>query len=101
MQAFMLFTALDLRPISIPKFPGSACLLHFSISPVVMHPTVVGFLLLQRFCTYTAEGSPRVPPFNLDLTAEDGFDLAVQVIEWVGKNMPGWYYSRKAIELVC
>ena len=56
---------------------------------------------MQRFCSHNEEGNARAPPFRADLTHEDGFDLAVQVLDWVGKNMPGWQYPRKAPELVC
>ena len=56
---------------------------------------------MQRFCTHNPEnGLPRAKPYNADLTAEDGMDLAVLVLSWVGLNMPGWTYSRKAEALV-
>lgn len=35
-----------------------------------------------------------------DLTAEGGMDVAWKYIEWVGQNMPGYDYPRKAPALV-
>lgn len=56
---------------------------------------------MQRFCTHDPEtGEKRAKPFNTDLTANNGLDLATQVIQWVGNNMPGWTYGRKADSLV-
>ena len=61
--------------------------------------------LLQHFLTHSegedgqGPGTPRAQPYDDDLL-EMGSPLAVIYLEWIGKNMPGFDFPRKAKTLV-
>lgn len=57
---------------------------------------------VQWFCNNEpATGRPRKKPYKLDLAGPAAVDLAVQILIWLGQNMPGYTYPRKPKDLVC
>jgi hypothetical protein len=55
---------------------------------------------LQWWCSRDEEGKPRDPPYDPDLSTEDGVTKATLFTTWAMQNMPGWKHWKKNLDSV-
>ena len=56
--------------------------------------------MLQHFETHDEKGHMRPTRWSTDTTTEVGLANITRYLQWVGQNMPGYDYRRKAKQLV-